>query len=46
MNAGIFPTLKNPLGRCGGGVGGTGNRRVAVAWMMVRYVPVRITDEN
>jgi hypothetical protein len=46
MNAGFFSTLKKPPGGYGGGVGGTGNRKVADAWLRPEYLAVRIIDDN
>lgn len=46
MNAGLFSTLKKPPGMYRGGVGGTGNHKVADVWMIEEYLPVRIIDGN
>jgi hypothetical protein len=46
MNAGHFSTLKKSLGMCRGGVGGTGNRKVADVWMIDEYLSARITGDN
>jgi hypothetical protein len=46
MNAGHFSTPIKALGMYRGGIGGTGNRKVADVWMIVAYLPVRIIDDN